>query len=109
MTLLPHRMGMLDVFAFDLAAMIDDLPINVIFREQAFGASRTTLRRANTLSEGGFLEDAAMTITAHYDAITQKVSLGDTLMIDGRKFRVISADLAADAVSVDFTLQDINR
>jgi len=101
--------GILDIFAYDLAAMIDDLPIVVEHKGRTFGACRTELRRSNALGEGGFLEGAACAITAHYDANTQQVNLGDIVTIDGRKFRVLTADLAQDGVSVTITLEDINR
>jgi hypothetical protein len=55
------------------------------------------------------MNDVNMSIIAAYDATTQSISLGDTLVIGGRKFRVTSAELAQDAVSVNFTLEDINK
>jgi len=51
----------------------------------------------------------AMVITAPYNAITQQINLGDVVAIDAASFRVISAELAQDAVSVDFALQDVNK
>ena len=51
----------------------------------------------------------AMSLTAPYNETTQLVELGDTVTIDGSKFRVISAELSQDAVSVDFVLEDINK
>ena len=55
------------------------------------------------------MASVAMTLTAAYDGTTQLVNLGDLLTINGARFRVMSADLSQDAVSVDFALEDINR
>ena len=51
----------------------------------------------------------AMSLTAAYNSITQLINLGDKLTINGAEFRVISADLSQDGVSVDFALEDINK
>lgn len=88
---------------------MNDLPLAVTFGERNFLANRTSYRRDNSLSDGGFLDSAAMTITAIYDSFVQTISLGDVLVIGGRRFRVTSAELSQDAVSVDFTLEDINK
>lgn len=50
-----------------------------------------------------------MSLTAPYNAATQQVNLGDRVSISGAEFRVISAELAQDGVSVDFALEDVNR
>lgn len=102
-------MGLLDIFTSDLCAVLNELPMAVTFGGRDFLANRTTYRRENTLGDGGFMNTAAMTITAIYDSQTQTISLGDILVIGGRKFRVLAADLSQDAVSVDFTLEDINK
>ena len=100
---------MLDIFTSDLAAMLDELPLAVTFGERNFLANRTTYRRDNSLADGGFMDSASMTITAVYDAFVQTISLGDVLVIGGRRFRVTSAELSQDAVSVAFSLEDINK
>ena len=100
---------MLDIFTSDLAAILDELPVVVTFGDATFVANRTTYRRDNSLADGGFMDSASMTITAIYDAFVQTISLGDVLVIGGRRFRVTSAELSQDAVSVDFTLEDINK
>jgi hypothetical protein len=41
--------------------------------------------------------------------VTQVISLGDRIMVAGAPFRVMSAELAQDGVSVDFQLEDINK
>lgn len=51
----------------------------------------------------------AMVLTAPYNAVTQQINLGDVVTIDSASFRVVSAELAQDAVSVDFALQDVNK
>jgi len=101
--------GLLDIFTNDLSAMMNDLPLAVTFGERNFLANRTTYRRDNSLADGGFMDSASMTITAIYDSLVQTISLGDILIIGGRRFRVTSAELSQDAVSVDFTLEDINK
>jgi hypothetical protein len=100
---------MLDIFTNDLAAMLDELPVVVTFGDATFVANRTTYRRDNSLGDGGFLNSASMTLTAIYSAVVQTISLGDVLVIGGRRFRVTSAELSQDAVSVDFSLEDINK
>jgi hypothetical protein len=100
---------MLDIFTNDLTAMLDDLPMSVTFRDRNFLANRTTYRRGNNLVDGGFLDSASMTITAVYSSFVQTISLGDVLVIGGQRFRVTSAELSQDAVSVDFSLEDINK
>ena len=55
------------------------------------------------------MPSVGMSITAAYDSVTQLISLGDRIEINGSPFRVISAELSQDAVSVDFSLEDINR
>lgn len=102
-------MGLLDILANDLSAMMQELPMTVKFNGQQFLANRTSYRRDNMLSDGGFVNSAMMNITAAYSKITQEISLGDVVEIAGRKFRVIAAELSPDAVSVDFNLEDINR
>lgn len=89
--------------------MMNDLPIGVTFQGHTFIANRSAYRRDNSLRDGGFLDGLAMTITAAYDSVTQSISLGDILVIGARKFRVTSAELSQDAVSVDFNLEDINK
>jgi hypothetical protein len=101
--------GLLDIFTNDLSAILNELPLAVTFGERNFLANRTTYRRDNSLADGGFMDSASMTITAIYDAFVQTISLGDVLVIGGRRFRVTSAELSQDAVSVDFTLEDINK
>jgi hypothetical protein len=96
-------------FATDFAAVLGELPITVIHQGASFTANRTTFRKENDLGDGGFMATVAMAITAAYDAVTQRIDLGDVVTIDGSKFRVLSAELAQDAVSVDFTLQDVNK
>lgn len=88
---------------------MQELPLTVTFSGQNFLANRSSYRRDNNLIDGGFMNSAQMTITAVYSKITQSISLGDTVEIAGRKFRIVSADLSQDAVSVDFQLEDINR
>ena len=100
---------MLDIFTNDLAAMLDELPVVVTFGDATFVANRTTYRRDNSLGDGGFLNSASMTLTAPYSAVVQTISLGDVIVIGGRRFRVTSAELSQDAVSVDFSLEDINK
>ena len=102
-------MGLLDIFTNDLSAIMNELPLAVTFGERTFLANRTTYRRDTSLADGGFMDSASMTITAIYDAFVQTISLGDVLVIGGRRFRVTSAELSQDAVSVDFTLEDINK
>jgi hypothetical protein len=50
-----------------------------------------------------------MTLTAPYSAVVQTISHGDILTVGGIRLRVTSADLSQDAVSVDFSLEDINK
>ena len=102
-------MGLLDIFTNDLSAIMNELPLAVTNGERNFLANRTTYRRDNSLADGGFMDSASMTITAIYDSFVQTISLGDVLVIGGRRFRVTSAELSQDAVSVDFTLEDINK
>ena len=102
-------MGLLDILQNDLYGMMNDLPIGVTFQGHTFTANRSGYRRDNSLRDGGFLDSLAMTITAAYDSVTQSISLGDILVIGARKFRVTSAELSQDAVSVDFNLEDINK
>jgi hypothetical protein len=101
--------GLLDILNYDLQNMMNDLPIAVTFQGHTFTANRSTYRRDNSLRDGGFLDGLAMTITAAYNSITQSISLGDILVIGARKFRVTSAELSQDAISVDFNLEDINK
>ena len=100
---------MLDIFTNDLAAMLDELPVVVTFGDATFVANRTTYRRDNSLGDGGFMNSTSMTLTAPYTAVVQTISLGDILTVGGIRLRVTSADLSQDAVSVDFTLEDINK
>ena len=100
---------MLVIFTSDLAAMLDELPVVVTFGDATFVANRTTYRRDNSLADGGFMNSASMTITAIYSAVVQTISLGDVVVIGGTRLRVTAAELAQDAVSVDFTLEDINK
>ena len=102
-------MGLLDIFTNDLSAIMNELPLAVTFGERNFLANRTTYKRDNSLADGGFMDSASMTITAIYDSFVQTISLGYVLVIGGRRFRVTSAELSQDAVSVDFTLEDINK
>jgi hypothetical protein len=88
---------------------MNEMPVGVSFQGNVFTANRTAYRRDNSLGDGGFMNDVNMSIIAAYDAVTQSISLGDTVIIGGRNFRVISAELAQDAVSVNFTLEDINK
>jgi hypothetical protein len=55
------------------------------------------------------MNSASMTITAIYSAVVQTISLGDIVTVGGTRLRVTAADLSQDAVSVDFTLEDINK
>lgn len=96
-------------FAADLAAILGDMPVTVTHEGRTFAANRTTFRRENALGDGGFMASVSMVLTAPYNATTQLVGLGDQVSIDGAKFRVISAELAQDAISVDFALEDINK
>lgn len=98
-----------DYFRDDLDAIISDLPITILHKGRIFTAARTAFRRENDLGDGGFMRTLAMSLTAPYNETTQLVELGDTVTIDGSKFRVISAELSQDAVSVDFVLEDINK
>ena len=50
-----------------------------------------------------------MTLTAPYNSVTQVISLGDRVLVAGAPFRVMSAELAQDGVSVDFQLEDVNK
>ena len=102
-------MSLLDVFANDFAAMIGDLPITVTHSAGTFEANRSAFRRTNSLDTGGLIGDVSMTIIARYNAITQQVDLGDIVTIDASKFRVTSAELAHDGISVQFDLEDVNR
>ena len=102
-------MGLLDILANDLSAMIQELPMGVKFNGKEFIANRTSYRRDNQLSDGGFMNSALMNITAPYNQITQEISLGDIVEIAGTKFRVIAAELSSDTISVDFNLEDINK
>jgi hypothetical protein len=101
--------SLLNYLAADLSNMLGELPIVCKSGGKEFVANRSTYRRDNSLQDGGFLNSAAMVITAAYDSTTQAISLGDRIEINGSPFRVISADLAQDAVSVDFQLEDVNR
>ena len=89
--------------------MIGELPITVLHQGRSFTATRTTLRRDNSLQDGGFMGSVAMSLTAPYNAETQQVNLGDRVSIAGAEFRVVSAELAQDGVSVDFALEDVNK
>ena len=100
---------MLDIFTNDLAAMLDELPVVVTFGDATFVANRTTYRRDNSLADGGFMNASVTNITAIYSSVVQTISLGDVLVIGGTRLRVTSAELSQDAVSVDFTLEDINK
>ena len=96
-------------FAADFAAVLGDMPIAVVHEGRTFTANRTTFRRENALGDGGFMGSVSMILTAPYNATTQLIGLGDQVSIDGAYFRVMSAELAQDAVSVDFALEDINK
>lgn len=100
---------LIEFLANDLDAMIGELPVTVLHQGRSFTANRTTLRRDNNLQDGGFMGSVAMSLTAPYNAATQQVNLGDRVSISGAEFRVISAELAQDGVSVDFALEDVNR
>jgi len=89
--------------------MLDELPVVVTFGDATFVANRTTYRRDNSLADGGFMNSASMTLTAPYSTVVQTISLGDILTVGGIRLRVTSADLSQDAVSVDFSLEDINK
>lgn len=102
-------MSLLNYFAADLSSMLGEMPVVCIHQGRQFVANRTTYRRDNSLQDGGFLNSASMALTAAYDSITQLISLGDRIEINGSQFRVISAELSQDAVSVDFALEDVNR
>lgn len=102
-------MSLLNYFAADLSNMLGEMPILCIHQGKEFVANRTTYRRDNSLQDGGFMPSVGMSITAAYDSVTQLISLGDRIEINGSPFRVISAELSQDAVSVDFSLEDINR
>lgn len=102
-------MSLLNYLAADLSGMLGEMPIVCKYNGNSFVANRTTYRRDNSLQDGGFMEGAGMTITAAYDSVTQEINLGDRIEINGSPFRVVSAELAQDAVSVDFTLEDVNR
>jgi len=101
--------GLLDVLLNDLNSIVDELPVLVTFQGQGFSAARSAYKRSNSLGDGGFFNDASMIITAAYAGIPQQIGLGDIVLIGARKFRVVSAELSQDAVSVDFTLEDINK
>lgn len=100
---------LIEFLANDLDAMIGELPVTILHQGRSFTANRTTLRRDNNLQDGGFMGSVAMSLTAPYNAATQQVNLGDRVSISGAEFRVISAELAQDGVSVDFALEDVNR
>ena len=100
---------LIEFLANDLDAMIGELPVTILHQGRSFTANRTTLRRDNSLQDGGFMGSVAMSLTAPYNAATQQVNLGDRVSISGAEFRVISAELAQDGVSVDFALEDVNR
>lgn len=102
-------MGLLDIFASDFAAIIGELPVDCSYNGCFFTANRSVFRRSNELSDGGFFGSVAMTLTTAYDAVTQSISLGDVILVDGGSFRVVSAELSQDGVSVDFQLEDINK
>lgn len=102
-------MSLATYFAADFAAVLGELPITVTFQGSPFSANRTTFRCENSVGDGGFMTQIAMVITAPYNAITQQINLGDVVTIDSASFRVVSAELAQDAVSVDFALQDVNK
>lgn len=101
--------NILNFFAADLFNMVAEMPTECEFRGKTFLASRSSYRRENSLGDGGFMNTASMVLTTAYDSVTQGISLGDTITIAGRKFRVMSAELSQDAVSVDIVLEDINR
>lgn len=102
-------MSLATYFAADFAAVLDELPISVEFQGASFRANRSTFRCENSVEDGGFTTQIAMVITAPYNAVTQQINLGDIVKIDSSNFRIVSAELAQDAVSVDFALQDINK
>ncbi len=102
-------MSLLDILAADFAAVSAELPVACSFNGQAFTANRSTFRRDNQLQDGGFFGSVAMTLTAPYNSVTQVISLGDRVLVAGAPFRVMSAELAQDGVSVDFQLEDINK
>ena len=101
--------ALLDFFAADLFNMVAEMPTECEFRGKKFLASRSSYRRENSLGDGGFMNTAAIVITAAYDSVTQEISLGDRITINGSQFRIVGAELSQDAVSVDFTLEDVNR
>lgn len=98
-----------DYMRSDLSAIVGELPITVTHQGKTFQAARTAFRRENNLGDGGFMSTVSMSITTAYDTTTQLIQLGDILTIDGAKFRVLSAELSQDAVSVDFSLEDLNK
>lgn len=101
--------SLVDFMRADLFNMTAELATTCVFQGKEFYASRSTYRRENSLGDGGFMNTASMVLTTAYDGVTQGISLGDTITIAGRKFRVMSAELSQDAVSVDIVLEDINR
>jgi hypothetical protein len=101
--------SLLNYLAADFAAISAELPVACSFNGQPFTANRSTFRRDNQLQDGGFFGSAAMVLTAPYNSVTQAISLGDRVLVAGAPFRVMSAELAQDAVSVDFQLEDINK
>lgn len=101
--------SLIEYFSSDLDAMIGELPITILHQGRSFTAARTTLRRDNSLQDGGFMGSVAMSLTAPYNAVTQQVNLGDRVTISGSEFRIVAAELAQDGISVDFALEDVNR
>jgi len=102
--------SLVDYLKADLDQMLGELPLVVTHEGRTFTANRSTYRRDDALQAGGgFMATVGMNIIAAYNSTTQLVSLGDRVTIDGRDFRVMSAELSQDAVSVIFDLEDINK
>lgn len=102
-------MDLQSVLASDFLAVSAELPVICSHEGSEFVGNRSTYRRDNSVGDGGFFSSIAMTITCAYNAVTQLISLGDVIYVEGRIFRVMSADLSQDAVSVDFVLEDVNK
>jgi hypothetical protein len=101
--------SLVDYLKADLDQMLGELPLVVTHEGRTFAANRSTYRRDDALQAGGFMATVGMSIVAAYNPTTQLVSLGDRVVIEGRPFRVTSAELSQDAVSVTFDLEDINK
>lgn len=98
-----------DFLRVDLYNMTAEMATECNHQGKRFYASRSTYRRENSLGDGGFMNTASMVLTTAYDNVTQGISLGDVITIGNKKFRVMSAELSQDAVSVDIVLEDINK